>query len=489
VPDVPKYTKQITVQPVGEAPLPVGAADIAAEAPAAGAERLGVNIARLGEQLLQVKTAEDVAQGTAEYNNAINEYNLSLKDKSPEDYLEANEEGELDLPAELKEKIGQISVGKTGFAARNLQNKFKVWNEANRASIAILAARDKSAEIRRTAPDILAGFAQRQDDKGAEEYISEITKLTGIQSAEELTLLYGKIKDEAEIFRATNLASDFPTLENIDEARRVIEEKSATERDKFYNLQRLRSLSNVKATRRNEAFNATAEAQALQMVNDIHNGLPPDKDILPELEDVRQMFIERAGNLAISDGVTYDFMLDKINQGTYFTPLKLVDSYASGLSTDEYEELVSKNQENAPLSTEQRNDLAIYNKHIGDKESTILRQITGKISIDNIPSVKTALDRDTQSIRSTVKRMVINGDKSGDIYDTIEAHYIKKAEARDITRHGLWRVFLPRAYEIDKETRELTGVDDRFETIITLLKSGDSKAYERAQELLRRWNE
>ena len=489
MPPIPKHIARITPQPVGKAPLPVSAADVGAGAIGAGLERVGVSLGKLGSALLQIKTTEDVAEGTAEYNKAINDYNISLKDKEPEEYLEQNEAGELILPKELSDRISQIHEGKTGPASRNLQNKFKVWNEANRASIGVLAIRDKSAQIRQTAPDILADFARNQDDKGAKEYITNITKLTGVQTAEELNALYGKIKDEAAIFRAIDLASDNPTAENFEAALKEIDDKSETERDKFFHKQRLRALSSTKATRRNEAFKATVEAQSLKMADDVSQGLMPDSDILPELEPVRQQFISRSGNLNISDGVTFDFLMNQINQGTLFTSTQLVDDYASGMSTAEYQEAVAENQENARLTTDQRNDLAIFNKHIGDKEGAILSQVTGKISIENMPSVKTALDRDTQSIRNTVKQMVKNGDKSEDIYDVIEAHYLKKAEARDIT-HGFWaRIFLPRSSEIRKEIRESTGIDDRFDTIITLLKSGDRKAFERAQELLRRWNE
>ncbi len=489
MPDIPSFRARITPKPVGKAPLPVSAADVGAGAVGAGLERVGVSISKLGSALLQIKTAEDVAEGMAEYNKAINDYNISLKDKEPEDYLETNEAGELVLPSELSDRIARIHEGKTGPASRNLQNKFKVWNESNRASIGILAIRDKSAQIRQTAPDVLADFARNQDDKGAKEYITDITKLTGVQSADELNILYGKLKDEADIYRAVNLASDFPTVENIEAARKVIDDKSETERDRFFNLQRLRALSSAKSSRRNEAFKAAVEVQSLKMADDVSQGLMPDSDIIPELEPVRQQFISRSGNLDISDGFTFDFLIDKISQGALFTPTELVDNYASGMSTEEYQRAVAENQENARLTVEQRNDLAIFNKHIGDKEGTILRQITGKISIENMPSVKTALDRDTQSIRNTVKQMVKNGDKSEDIYDVIEVHYIKKAEARDIT-HGFWaRIFLPRSSEIRKEIRESTGIDDRFDTIITLLKSGDKKAFERAQELLRRWNE
>jgi len=126
LPKIPTYQRRITPRPVGKKPLPVSAADVGAGAIGAGYERLGASLSRLGSQLLQIKTAEDVAQGVAEYNNLINEYTLSLKDKSPEEYLEQNVAGQLVLPRELLGEIDKIQRDKTGPAARNLQNKFKV---------------------------------------------------------------------------------------------------------------------------------------------------------------------------------------------------------------------------------------------------------------------------------------------------------------------------------------------------------------------------
>ena len=60
MPDLPKYHRQITVKPVGKAPLPVSAADVAGGAKGAGLGAIGRGVTDLGNVLAQIKREQVV---------------------------------------------------------------------------------------------------------------------------------------------------------------------------------------------------------------------------------------------------------------------------------------------------------------------------------------------------------------------------------------------------------------------------------------------
>lgn len=291
MPPIPRHTRRIPkTATVGQAPLPLDIADTGAQAIGQGASRLGQSLSKLGNQLLQIRTAEDVADGVAQYNELMNRYSESLKDRSPEEYLEQDKDGQFVLPKQLQDGVNNILKGKTGSAARKLRNKFTVWNEANRASIGILAARDKSVEIRNTAPDRLSVFAQNEDQKGAFEYIDSITQLTGEQFKQQLFDMYIDLEKKNTIFRAINEVADNPTPENIVAARKIIDKLSKDEIDRYNNLNRLRTKVSSRSQIRDETYKAAMNSQSLSLAESYSSKALYEGELLPELSFVKRRF-------------------------------------------------------------------------------------------------------------------------------------------------------------------------------------------------------
>lgn len=447
---------------------------------AAGLGRLGASVSRLGEQMLQIKTAEDVAEGTAQYNEIVNRYNESLKDRQPETY----EQGFLDLKGDIE----NITKDKVGGARRNLQNKFRVWNEINRASLVTLGVRNKVAQVKNEMPQRMRSFAAVGDKEGFNEYLNGLGFALGEGDKEAWLEQFDLLKNKNDIFRSINIAADNPTNENIAAARAIIEELSVDEIDKFNNLNRLRTKQASVSSIRNETFQAVRNQQSSDMAESYNNGRIFDDQIVPELRQIKNLFDSRLtnGTLNTSDNITYESLSRDIDIGTrFFEPHALASAYATGMSTDEYLDLVKRNEENKRLTRSQRESLGKYDSYVNDRYANLTTSIKAKIPPNTLPEVMAAIDMDKGRLRKIILDRVKKGDPDVKIYKEIESAFL--ADTDSLYKNWLGKIFSWGVRDFTAEVTDIGDRQERYETILDLMKTGEAEDIEELGKLLEFW--
>ena len=316
-----------------------------------GQELIGQAVTQLGTKIKSIADNRSFANGVAEYNNIINTYNESLGDKSPDEYLEGFQE--------LETQINDITKGMSREASEALRNKFTVWNEVNRAGIATLVIRQNVALAKQEIPDQLGSFIMNGQIDEGNALIEEYGK--SIFSPEEVKLWkneFQDMQDRSEIFRLTNIAAELPTPENLKAARKVIDENSKSEAERFQNLNRLETRRGQERSRNDEADKAAIADDSLRMGDIYSKGGVFAEDPHPALTLIKQDFNNRVtnGSLDVSTdgGLTHDRMMDQILRGKFFEEVEITSAYASGMSTAEYQEVKEKNEQNKKITIKMR---------------------------------------------------------------------------------------------------------------------------------------
>jgi hypothetical protein len=292
----------------------------------------------------------------------------------------------------------------------------------------------------------------------------------------------GNLEGQSLIFRDLNIAANNPTTENIEAARDTIKEHSADTKDRFFNEQRLRSMMSQKTQARNETTKAVISNQSQGMGQVFSSGGLFEQQVLPELEVTKSQLTERFtnGTLGVSDDQTFDFMLDKINTGTFFDQDDITSAYATGMSSDEYQQVTKLNEENAKLTKEQKEDLSDFGVFVDTRYSDILRTARPIATAASAPDIFGAIHRDKRVMKTSVRKMVKEGLPTEDIYATIETNFISDTDRFYVN-------FWSTDFGLPEPIKDITQREERFEAVMDLLKSDEKKDIKRLQKTLKFW--
>jgi hypothetical protein len=444
-----------------------------------GLESLGTSLEKVGQQLGDIRVNREVAQGITDYNRIINDFNLSLAGKSPDEYMPAFEA--------LKPEIEGIVDGMTMKAGEILKNRFTVLHESNRASTAIQAMKNTALLAKQEIPERLQSFAKEGLGTDAMAYIDGFSDILSEEERALWKRTYQKMEDRNLIFSAIIRAADSPTPENLDEARNLIDELSEDEIDRYYNMNRLRVERAGRTAIKNETYKASMNEQSLAMADSYNSNTAYDRAILPELQPIKSIFDSRLANasLDVSDDLTYKNILEQIETGNYFNPYELVSAYATGMSREEYQNAVKQNEGNKQLTKTQKESLVKFNSYTSDRYNNILSMVRAKIPSNALPEVLAAIDADKASLRKKVLDMVKEGESDADIYKVVEDAFIGDTDR--LYKNWFMRWLMPGVYDFRPETREIGDRDERYEIIMEIIKSGRDIDIAKIGKLMEAW--
>ena len=373
MPNIPTYrSNRPKSTNIGQAPLNPSVANVAGQAVgqgfAAGAraemrglQQLGNSLEMLGKQMDDIQTAEDTSKGLAEYQNEINNYNLSLKDKRPEDYLEKDVNGQYILPQDLQARINGIFNGKTGRSQRLLQNKFMLLNESNRAEIAVQMARSKATQITAEFDRLATAHAANPDRElglsATEDYISGATQVIGTEAAKELRTQRDIIFEKEDILTAIDIAGKTLNADDVKKATDMIDKnkyfQDQDSQDKFEN----RLASAMRRTQeRNSGFKYAVDNEVSRAIIDTVYKEDGNFDNLPDTDDTKQfksIIQERYINGSLNTPVpgsegNFEQLKDHVLSGGEYSDTKLLD-YFTAMSIDQMKEIDELNRENVNI--------------------------------------------------------------------------------------------------------------------------------------------
>lgn len=426
-------------------------------------QQAGATVTLLNQKAQDVRNNRDTAKGIASYNNIVNTYNESLVGRQTDDYVSGFEE--------LKPQIDQITDGMSPKASAHLQNRFEVFNEANRNSLAIKAIKQETAEAKFDLPGKLRNMvANGQTDEAhvvIENY--EGTVLT----PGEVELWKDKVKEyqrESNIFSALNVVSRKPTQENFEFASKVIEENTLTEKDRFSKMNTLRATMGEKTRRQTEAVKAEINSWAQSLGANAATNDAITVNVPPELELTKIRFNERLASsgegMEWSDDFTFDSMQEQSLAGKFFTDREMTESYAQGMSTEEYTTLKEMNGKNKQLPIEQKNQLNLYNEQINERYSALDSLVRSRVSFASSHVAGTAISTDKLSLKKEVKQMVMTGESGENIQIAINARL--EGGSRSYTRGLISKV--PFVNEFTTSAREETSTEEQNRILLDVLK-------------------
>jgi hypothetical protein len=205
---------------------------------------------------------------------------------------------------------------------------------------------------------------------------------------------------------------------------------------------------------------------------------------MPDLQIAKSQLTERFtnGTLDVSPdgGLTFDSMLDKINTGEFFEPDEITSAYATGMSSDEYEEITKKNEENAKLTKGQKSDLNDFGVSIDTRYANVLSTARTITTPATGPDMFAAIHKDKKAMKSMVRKMVLGGEPDSDIYASIESNFVSDTDRFYVN-------FWSRDFGIPEPVKEQDEREERFESIMDLLKSDKKKDLKRLQKILQFW--
>lgn len=497
MPPIPKQvSRRITPSGrVGDVAIPFDIADVGAEVEARGLGALGASISRFGQSLnviqLEQNKIEDnraVAEGISKYNNVINTFNESLPSLDPKEY---NMEFE-----KLKPQIEGLTEGLSRNATEALNNRFEIWNEANRSKTAILSVRASAALAKQEIPIRLAEFAS--NDVSDEEVDTYLQNFSTIMSPGEIDVWkqrFETLKNRDFISSAINIAAESPTQNNIETARTVIRELSEATRTRtkeeviFTNNNKLRTKTANRTQIKNETFKAALNTQSKNMAETYANNGIFEFAIVPELNIIKESFDNRVeGNsldTSIDNSSTYNSMLNQIAQGKSFSDSEMTSAFATAMSRDEYEDIVKKNAENVRLTVSQKEDMGKFASYVDDKYSDILRLATPRIPVQFRSVTFAARDFDKAKIKKQIRDMVLAGEPDEKIWKAIEASFI--ADTDRLFKNWFKRKWYTGVNDFETSVIEESNREERFNIITDLIKAGGDLELSRIDDLLERW--
>ncbi len=475
--DIPTRVRQVTPSGrVAGAVIPFDIADTGQGIEAQGLAGLGRGLDFLGESAFkiaqQAKKVDDnkaVANGIAEYNNIINTFNESLPTTSPDEYMA--EFGKLDG------QIKGITEGLSPEATSALENKFEIWNEANRASTAILAIKQSASLAKEEIPIQLASFIGSDQIQEANEYIEGYGNT--VLSPEEVELWKNKIvemKGNHDMWVNINQAVLSQTSDDIAIAQKSIREFYKDDPQKeFTTLGTLNAKIGSKTRANNEARKAQVNAQAEQVGASAANSIAIEAVIAPELEQsviLLNQRIANGGGINQSDNVTFDSLNEKILAGEFFTDKEMTEAFAGtesgGMSADEYKELLPKNAENAKLSIAQKETLATHTASIDEQFSQIRSLVNSKLDPVARPLARSVLTGDRLRLKREVKRMVLANEPPENIETAIDANFV--SSSKKYIRGGWGRLFHWGVNDFTDAVLDETSNEVQNKIILELLK-------------------
>jgi len=247
-------------------------------------------------------------------------------------------------------------------------------------------------------------------------------------------------------------------------------------------------MTGQKRTLKNATYQAQLKNQASQMVSAYSNGRIYSGPLLPETDAFNTMFLNRVANgtMDTGDGLTYDMLKDDALGGYYTDDIDLISAYASGMSTEEYNEIKELNSQNKKLTPVQSQQMTTYNEYITTEYQTLKSGLSGKIPPIAMAEVETAVQMDAQTVKAQVRQWIKDGDPPERIYKKIQEHFVDNSE-RLTKNYFMYTWFNTRADELREDVQELTDREDRYSTIMTLYKSRDKADKARLRELLKKW--
>jgi hypothetical protein len=262
------------------------------------------------------------------------------------------------------------------------------------------------------------------------------------------------------------------------------------ETDRLFALRdRARAENGRTSTLKDIAYRANLTKQVSDMVETYSSGGIYEGAVLEDAEPIQQNFTNRVANgtLDVGDGITYETMLSQIeNYGEWYDPVEMASAYASGLSTQQYAELVERNRQNAEMTSTQKESLRTYTEFVRTKYNELTAGILSKLPPNAIPQVRTAIYEDQLDVTKIVREGVIEGKPSEDIFTAVEKHFIRDTE-KHLKGWFVRKFWHGRANELKETVQAIEGRNERYDLIMDLVKSDDRADKERLRHLMTQW--
>ena len=450
-----------------------------------GLKEIGNVLTELGKRKRDMQDRISISNANAFMENAEREAAKELVDAP----FDKRQEIRLKWINIAKEQIGNENL--SGEAREIANNKSGIWGD----TISDLGEINDITEI-----STIADFSTSNDfqnalvsfEEGSPEFIEAedaFDKQYANRPPQEAKVIKDSIVGQTLIFKATNIAADDPTPENIKAARDIIDKHSFDEKDRFVNLQRLRSESAKRTQNRNETFKANLNNQSQKIGQTFAKGEVFEGEVIPELEVAKSQLINRQINdsLNISDMETYNSMLNKINTGEFFEQDEITSAYATGMSSEEYKNIIKLNEQNAKMTSKQREDLGTFGVEIDARYNSMLSSVRPLLSASSGAQVFTAIHKDKTTMKNEVRKMVREGKNPQEIYKVIEANFLRDSDK--FHKGFIGTVFSGGGFNIPEDTRSIGQREERFETVMDLLKAGEKKDLKQLGRILKLWYE
>ena len=445
-------------------------------------------VGELSDRIIKVHTAREVSEGIAQYNRAVNEYMNDLQRRDPRENFVGDFEN-------MSKKVKDDIIKRSGFHSREyLNNKFNVWDEQNRGSIANLQARMTVAVVKQEMPEKIKEALKLDQPEIFEDYLEGVSDALSPREIDMARQEFVAAQERNEIFQAINIAIDNPSPEAQAFARETIDKYSKTEDERYSHLQRIRAGQGQQRSLRNAAFNArmNSESRVLGETFAQNEALPADFDVLPENQEIVSMLSGRqaAGNVhqSLDQGLTYRFMIDQINYGNQFSEQELTSAFGSALSSDEYNEIRRLNAEIIKLNDTQREEVRTLNEAVSARYGLPKTIMRNRLTPNQFAKFSAAIHHDRTQLQNQVRRMVANGRPTNEVYDAIEAHFLGTEENLVKPFYRRWPG--KRASDFEDEVRDASDIEDRWGIIADITKrylQGEESEFDRLPKLIGEW--
>jgi len=422
--------------------------------------------------------------GVSDANAIMEQSQLAMAEELINTPFEKRQEVRLKHTQKAMSDISQLNLSNETSAI--VGNKAGIWSQ----NIGDLGDIEDTLEISKAADVAVSTDFQNalsKFDDGSPEVIeaeAAFDKQFANKPPEEAKAIKDSVVGQTLIFKATNNAADNPTKENMQEARDVIDKYSTDEKDRFFNLQRLRSESSKKTQNKNATFKANMNLQSETMGKAFSSGALFQGETVPELDVTKSQLTERYTNktLDVSDNKTFKFLEDQINLGKSFEQDELTSAYATGMSSSEYEAISKLNEENSKLTLSQKDNLKNFDTYINSRYSKISQSVSPLLGALTAGPVLTAIGSAKRKLGNEVRSMVRDGKTDEEIYNVIESSFVSDTD-RFYRNDSFFDFGIPES---------IKGIDDReerYESVMQLLKTGEKKDLNMLGDILEVWYE
>lgn len=481
MPTVPNFvsTAKLPIETAVQAPRSLARQDVSG---AAAEQSLGKTITGIGIQRQKMQDTRSIIESDSIKKQAKLKMQLVIETLSPDKW----EKESLKITSDSITAIRSLKMSPNARAISDVDGKewVKEFSLGTFLATAKREQTDTKIALISSVTDNIASGADKGETK--KNFMEQASAFWG---AEESELLYRKAATEGEkelIFSAINAG-------DLELATRLTNISDLDEEDTFRMHNRIQTAGVNRTKLRNESFEANKAAELNSWAESVGSGELIDESKVPENSIDMSNFNTRTvnGSWNTSDAVTFARLNERADTGSFIDPAELDSAYFSGMSTDEYEQLKKKNDENRSFTKTQKDDLAEYNTFISTKYQDLFRTIDPKLNINSKAPVRTAIAGDKRRLINQVRSLLRAGESQEKIFKIIDVSFIGDTDKYLEGNGGVW--WKNALGDFENAIVEEQDVQERYSVITDFLKAtggDDSKeVIKRLSVLLEEWYE